>query len=104
MLASTLFVRVVAQDKERGFMLLAGYDSKVIQRTAVQYTTLSVMTRDSLNEAIDRLRKSNSAMEVKDCTAPDIQKKLAKLFGETPAQAAVAKAGTFSGLGIGQYL
>jgi phosphoribosylaminoimidazole (AIR) synthetase len=101
MLASTLYVRVVPQDKDRGFMLLAGYDSSVVQRTALQYTTLTAVTRASLNAAIERLRKDNSAKEVKDCTAPAIQKKLAKLFGETPEQQVPA---TFSNMGVGHYL
>lgn len=114
MLASILYVRVVPQDKNRGFMLLAGYDSSVVQRTAIQYTTLSCVTRDSLNAAIENLRKSNSAKEVKDCTAPAIQKQLAKLFGEVPTQptpaakvqtpAQAPAATTFAGLGVGQYL
>jgi phosphoribosylaminoimidazole (AIR) synthetase len=82
-------------------MLLAGYDSSVVQRTALQYTTLTAVTRASLNAAIERLRKDNSAKEVKDCTAPAIQKKLAKLFGETPEQQVPA---TFSNMGVGHYL
>ena len=101
MLASTLFVRVVPQDKDRGFMLLAGYDANVVQRTALQYTTLSDPTRDSLNAAIERIRINNSAKEVRDCTAPAIQKKLAKLFGETTSPVPPT---TFSSLGIGSYL
>lgn len=102
MLASTLFVRVVPQDKERGFMLLAGYDADVVQRTALQYTTLSEPTRQSLNAAVERMRVSNNAASVKDVTAPAVQKKLAKLFGETAAQK--PQAITFAGLGIGHYL
>ena len=78
MLASTLYVRVVPQDKDRGYMLLCGYDATVVQRTALQYTTLATPTRASLNAAIDRMRTSNSAAEVKDVTAPAIVKKLAK--------------------------
>ena len=104
MLASTLYVRVVPADKNRGYVLLAGYDSSVVQRTAIQYTTLSDPTRESLNAAIERLRASNSAKEVKDCTAPSLQKKLAKLFGETTPQQAVPANATFSSLGIGEYL
>ena len=82
MLASTLFVRVVPQDKDRGYMLLCGYDAGVVQRTALQYTTLSAPTRTSLNAAIARMQADNSAAEVRDVTAPSILKKLAKMFGE----------------------
>jgi hypothetical protein len=83
MIASTLFVRVVPQDKDRGYMLLAGFDSAVVQRTAAQYTTLSDPTRVSLDAAIKAMQTRFSAADVKDCTAPGIVKKLAKLFGET---------------------
>ena len=101
MIASKLYVRVVPQDKDRGYAVLAGYDSKVVQRTAIQVTTLSVPSRQSLNDAIARLKASNSAAEVEDCTAPNIVKQLAKLFGETPTQQVPA---TFSNIGVGHYL
>lgn len=104
MIASTLYVRVVPQDKDRGYMLLAGFEPAVIQRTAAQYTTLGDPSRESLNAAIERMRVRYSAAEVKDVTAPSIVKKLVKLFGESPTQAAVPAAATFGGLGIGQYL
>ena len=101
MIASTLYVRVVPQDKDRGFMLLAGYDSSVVQRTALQYTTLSVLTRTSLNAAVERMRVNNSAKDVRDVTAPAIQKRLARLFGETEVK---VPSTTFAGIGIGHYL
>lgn len=82
MIAGTLFVRVVAQDKDRGYMLLAGFDASVVQRTAAQYTTLSSPTRQSLNDAIERMAKNYKTVDVRDVTAANIQKKLAKLFGE----------------------
>ena len=90
MLANTLFVRVVNQDKDRGYMLLAGYDSSVVQRTCLSYTTLAAVTRESLNAAIARMKASHSAAEVRDCTAPNIAKKLAKMFGELPNSAPAA--------------
>jgi len=102
MLASTLFVRVVPADKNRGFVLLAGYDAAVVQRTALQYTTLTVVTRESLDAAVERMRLQNNAAAVRDVTAPAIAKKLAKMFGETPEQAPPAV--TFSNLGVGSYL
>ena len=46
MLANTLYVRVVNQDKDRGYMLLAGYDGAVVQRTCLSYTTLQGITRE----------------------------------------------------------
>jgi hypothetical protein len=103
MLASKLYVRVVPQDKDRGYVLLAGYDNKVVQRTAIQSTTLSVPTRASLDAAIARMKASNSAAEVEDCTAPAIKKKLAKIFGEVSTPAPTVPT-TFSEIGIGTYL
>lgn len=82
MIANTLYVRVVPQDKDRGYMLLAGFDSKIVQSTCTQYITLNAVTRESLNAAIDLLRTRYGAAEVKDCTAPGLQRKLAKMFGE----------------------
>lgn len=102
MLASTLFVRVVPADRDRGYVLLCGYDASVVQRTALSYTTLSVLTRESLNAAIERMRLSNNAKDVRDVTAPAIVKKLARMFGEVPQPPAPPT--TFSSLGIGQYL
>lgn len=104
MLASTLFVRVVPQDKDRGYVLLAGYDSAVVQRTAIQSMTLSAPTRASLNQAIERIKAANSAAEVRDVTAPAIQKKLAKLFGEVASPAPPTTPMTFSSMGVGKYL
>jgi len=114
MLASTLYVRVVPQDKDRGYVLLMGYDAAVVQRTAIQSTTLSATTRASLNAAIERLKAGNSAAEVRDVTAPAIQKKLAKMFGEWPApvaratpvvpNAATTDVQTFGSMPIGTYL
>ena len=96
MIAGTLYVRVVAQDKDRGYMLLAGFDSAVIQRTAAQYTTLSDPTRATLDAAIARMQKLYSASDVRDVTASAVTKKLAKLFGETgqPAPATAPPAAT----------
>lgn len=81
-ISAMLFVRVVPADKDRGYVLLAGWDAKVVQSTCTQSTTLSVITRASLTEAIERLRKSCSCATVRDVTAPALQRKLQKLFGE----------------------
>jgi hypothetical protein len=105
MLASTLYVRVVPQDKERGFKLLVGYEANLIERTALQYTTLTNPTRASLDAAVERMRLANSAKDVKDVTVPAVQKKLAKLFGEyNPVAPKGQPNATFAGLGIGSYL
>jgi hypothetical protein len=78
----TIYVRVVSQDKDRGFMLLVGFDSKVVQSTCDQYTTLGGITRDSLNAAISRITTDYKATSVRDVTSPELQRKLQKMFGE----------------------
>lgn len=83
MIQSTLYVRVVPQDKGRGFMLLAGFESKMVQSTCASYTTLNAMTRSSLDAAIERLRASYGAKEVIDSTPDALKRKLAKMFGES---------------------
>lgn len=101
MQASKLFVRVIPADRDRGYMLLAGYEPNITQRTCLQYATLSNPTRSGLNASIERMRLANNAAEVQDVTAPAIAKRLAKMFGEDKVVAAPT---TFSGMGIGQYL
>jgi hypothetical protein len=83
----TIYLRVVPQDKDRGYMLMAGYDAQVVLSSCASYTTLSAITRRSLNEAMDRMKATYMANEVRDMTAPALQRKLQKLFGEpvTPA-------------------
>lgn len=81
-MSTTLFVRVVPADKDRGYVLLAGWDAKVVQSNCTQATTLSAITRQSLTEAIARMQKSYNCAAVRDVTAPALQRKLQKLFGE----------------------
>lgn len=82
MIASTIYVRVVPQDKDRGYMLLAGFEPKMVQSTCANYTTLNAVTRESLDAAIERMRVSFGAKDVKDSTPEPLKKKLAKMFGE----------------------
>lgn len=87
MIKAPVFVRVVSQDKQRGYTLLVGYDKSVVQRTAVQQITLSNLTRASLAHAIGIVKTSYSASMVHDVTAPGIAKKLEKIFAEQEAPA-----------------
>lgn len=77
-----IFVRVVPADKDRGYILLTGFDNKLVIATCAQYSTLSTISRRSLDAAIERMRVEYNAAEVKDITAPAITRKLQKLFGE----------------------
>lgn len=79
---TTVFIRVVPQDRDRGYMLLVGYDPGLVQRTAVQITTLSAVTRASLDKVIETVRRDYNASEIRDTTDASITKKLKKLFGE----------------------
>lgn len=87
-IASTVFVRVTAQDRQRGYQLLAGFDAKVVVSTATRSMTLSgALTRAQLNDAIARVAKDLNASEIRDVTAPGIQAQLRKMFNEpTPAK------------------
>ncbi len=78
----TIYVRVVPADRDRGYVLLVGFDSKIVQSTCAQYTTLGAVTRKSLDAAIERMKTEYKASTVKDVTHPDLQRKLQKLFGE----------------------
>ncbi len=82
MISSTLYVRIVPQDKDRGYMMLVGYDPKVVQSTAMQYFTLNAISREVVNGALQRIRTSYNASEIKDVTPVGLKKKLAKMFGE----------------------
>ena len=81
MYKSTLYIRVVPQDRDRDFVLLASFDPAVVQRTAAEYSTLTSPTRASLTAAVARLEQRYGA-EIKDVTTPAIAKQLARLFGE----------------------
>lgn len=82
-IASTVFVRVTAQDRGRGFQLLAGFDSKIILKTATRVITMSYPTRPSLDEAIAKVTRELNASDVKDVTADGIKRQLRFLFDES---------------------
>ena len=81
-IASTVFVRVVSQDRSRGYMLLVGFDNKIVQATATQLITLSGLTRESLNATIERVAKTYSAAEICDVTAEGVKRQLRVAFNE----------------------
>ncbi len=81
--SSTMYIRIVPADRDRGYMLLVSWVKPVIQKTATQITTLSVMTRASLEAAVDSATKSYKPASVVDVTPPGIHAQLRKLFGET---------------------
>lgn len=80
--ASAVFVRVVLQDRNRGFMLLVGFDAKLVQTTATQLLTLSGLTRKSLDDTIARVKKMYNGSEIRDVTADGIKRRLRDEFNE----------------------
>ena len=87
---STLYVRVVPQDRDRDYLLLGSFEPIVIQRTAVQYITLNAPTRAGFDHAVGILRNNYSAKDIKDTTASGIAKKLQKIWGEDPTGVLIA--------------
>jgi len=80
-----MYIRIVPADRDRGYMLLVSWVKPVIQKTATQITTLTVLSRDSLTGAIDAVTLSYKPREVVDVTPPGIHAQLRKLFNEPKA-------------------
>lgn len=78
----TLFIRIMPADKDRGYILLAGYDAQLVQTSCAYQSSLSDVSRQYLDESIARLQAKFDAAEVRDVTALAVQRKLQKLFGE----------------------
>ena len=81
--SSTLYIRIVPQDRQRGYMLLASWVKPVIQKTSMHMTTMSVLTRDRLNATIADVTKIYEPGSVVDVTPVGIHAQLRKLFGES---------------------
>ena len=75
-----LFIRVIPQNRNRGFMLVAGFDAAVNQTTMVRYVTLQGITQQVLDKGIKEITAMLGAEEVVDVTKEDVYKKLMRLF------------------------
>ncbi len=75
-----LFIRVIPQARNRGWMLVAGFDSAVNQTTMVRYVTLQGITQAVLDKGIKEITAMTGAKEVVDVTKDDVYKKLTALF------------------------
>ena len=80
---STMYIRIVPADRDRGYVLLVSWVKPVVQKTATQISSLSGLSRDSLDAAIARATSSYKPANVVDVTPPGIHAQLRKLFGET---------------------
>ena len=78
MIASTIFVRIVAADKNRGYVILVGYDAKIVQRTAIQQVSLSILSKANIEAAFERIKANYNASELRDVTADGIKKRIEK--------------------------
>jgi propanediol dehydratase small subunit len=77
---SPFFIRVVPQDKGRGFELLGGFDKKIVKATAVGRETFA--TREELTTLTTTFTSKYNASSVTDVTAEAIKNQLRKLFNE----------------------
>ena len=80
MQVGTLFTRIIPQARNRGFMLIAGFDAALSQKTMVRYITLADVTSMALHKAEQEIAKMLGAEKTEDVTKPDVVKKLNKLF------------------------
>lgn len=78
----TLYTRIVPQDKNRGYVMMASWSKPVNQRTCDQMTTLGAISREYVNQVTENLREHFGADEVVDTTDESLRRKLAKQFGE----------------------
>ncbi len=84
----TLFTRIIARKLQGSqaavqYILLAGFENKLVQATATYYETLnpvSMLTQQSIDAAVATLVKHSNASETYSVTKPDVQKKLDKVF------------------------
>lgn len=84
MQVGTLFTRVIPQARNRGFMLIAGFDPQLNQKTMVRYITLADITSMALFKAEQEIAKMLGAEKTEDVTHPAIAKKLNKIFEAQP--------------------
>lgn len=76
----TLFARIVPQARNRGFMLVAGFDSSVNQKTMFRYITLTAVTHSAIGAAFDEIAQMTGALSVQDVTRPDVHKRIQRLL------------------------
>lgn len=89
-LATEVYVRIVTQGRDHGFMLLVGFEPRIVAATATKIITLTAPTRSSINYMIEKVKKDFNATTVRDITADGILRQLRKLFNE-PDPVLVAK-------------
>jgi len=80
MKVGTLFTRVIPQARNRGWMMIAGFDPAVNQKTMVRYVTLGNITEELLAKAQAEISKMLGAEKTEDVTKGDVAKKLQNIM------------------------
>jgi hypothetical protein len=88
MKGGTLYIRVIEQDRKRGYWVLAGWDKPVTQRTCDAMITLGHATQADLDRTIATLQNNLSAGQVVDITDAGLKKRFEKLFEKQAADVA----------------
>jgi hypothetical protein len=79
-----IYIRVIEQDMQRGYMMLAGFDSKVNRSTAARIISLTAISRESLAKMLEEVKLFYVGAVLKDATEASISRKLQRMFGEQP--------------------
>lgn len=80
MYASTLYCRVVPQERGRGWMLLVSWEKPVVQRTCAQLITLSGVTQASLDAIKAKVMADYRVIKLDDVTPVGIANQLQREF------------------------
>ena len=80
MIASTLYTRVVPQDRGRGWILLVSWEKPVVQATCAQLLTMGAVTQKSMDELLLRVKLDHRASKMEDVTSGGIMRRLLKQF------------------------
>lgn len=91
MKGGTLYIRVIEQDRKRGYWVLAGWDKPVVQRTCDAMSTLGHATQADLDRTIATLKTKLNAGSIVDTTDAGLKKQFAKIFEQQAAPATPVK-------------
>lgn len=92
MFGTPLYVRVVPQERGRGWMLLVSWEKPVVQRTCTQLMTMSGVTRESYERQKQQVMAYYNVKSVEDVTPDNVKKQLEKEFAAQEAAAPPAAA------------
>lgn len=76
---ATLFIKVVPQRVQRSYFLLCDFQPSVTHASAISYVTLTDITQESLQRAIQDMQTLHKAGCISNVTSAAVAKKLQKL-------------------------